>query len=475
MVCKKCGAPIKDGHLYCEKCGEEIQIVPEFETEIEDSIQTHLSNVAEENDEKTAEANVEDDSSEGNTDTSHNKELSRSKKLAIMIACFVGLVVVIVMIFSANKIKRYYSYDYQYSKAVGEYDRGNYSSSINTVKHAIAINPKSEDAKILLADNYYEIGKYDESIATLLELKERFPLDYGINDKLIKNYEAINDEQAIEELLKVLGRSASNNENKNEFYLDPPTFNMEEGEYENELTVTLSHDIPGKIYYTLDGSKPTKESMEYKDPIYMVAGTITVSAVFENVSGIMSEPVSKTYTIVQAKEEEILEAVPTIKTKAGKTHNPELIVVSVPDDVFVLYTTDGTDPTIESEEYTRPIPMPIEKTEYRFACFDKSGNSGEVVSATYELQMVTLFDIQTAKSAVEFYNISIPNSTEGAQYSCDSAIALEGKNMYVFYEYVSEKGKMVKTGRVYGVDVMAGTLYRIDMTSKNGEYSINPL
>ena len=32
--------------MYCERCGREIQIVPEFEPELENSIHTTLSNVA---------------------------------------------------------------------------------------------------------------------------------------------------------------------------------------------------------------------------------------------------------------------------------------------------------------------------------------------------------------------------------------------------------------------------------------------
>ena len=37
-----------EGHLYCEKCGAEIQMVPDFEPEIENSITETLSTVAEE-------------------------------------------------------------------------------------------------------------------------------------------------------------------------------------------------------------------------------------------------------------------------------------------------------------------------------------------------------------------------------------------------------------------------------------------
>ena len=35
MKCPKCNRELKEGQLYCEVCGEEIQMVPEFEPEIE--------------------------------------------------------------------------------------------------------------------------------------------------------------------------------------------------------------------------------------------------------------------------------------------------------------------------------------------------------------------------------------------------------------------------------------------------------
>ena len=52
MKCPECGCEIKEGHLYCEKCGMEIQMVPDFEPEIENSITQTLSTVAEEIEEK---------------------------------------------------------------------------------------------------------------------------------------------------------------------------------------------------------------------------------------------------------------------------------------------------------------------------------------------------------------------------------------------------------------------------------------
>ena len=46
MKCPKCNQELKEGQLYCEFCGEEIKIVPEFEPEIENRIEETLLNMA---------------------------------------------------------------------------------------------------------------------------------------------------------------------------------------------------------------------------------------------------------------------------------------------------------------------------------------------------------------------------------------------------------------------------------------------
>ena len=48
MKCPNCGEKLKKDFLYCEKCGEEIQIVPDFEPEVDGSILNSLREIQKE-------------------------------------------------------------------------------------------------------------------------------------------------------------------------------------------------------------------------------------------------------------------------------------------------------------------------------------------------------------------------------------------------------------------------------------------
>ena len=43
MKCPKCGYELAEDHLYCDNCGEEIRIVPDYEPEIEREINESMA------------------------------------------------------------------------------------------------------------------------------------------------------------------------------------------------------------------------------------------------------------------------------------------------------------------------------------------------------------------------------------------------------------------------------------------------
>ena len=59
MKCPKCGNEMGEGNMYCEVCGEEIHIVPDFEPEIENSISDVLNDLADQIDPSRVENNAD--------------------------------------------------------------------------------------------------------------------------------------------------------------------------------------------------------------------------------------------------------------------------------------------------------------------------------------------------------------------------------------------------------------------------------
>ena len=55
MKCPNCGAEMEEGKLYCEHCGEDIHIVPDFEPEVEYNMEQTLSDIAKEMEPEPAE------------------------------------------------------------------------------------------------------------------------------------------------------------------------------------------------------------------------------------------------------------------------------------------------------------------------------------------------------------------------------------------------------------------------------------
>ena len=45
MKCPNCGSEMAEGNLYCEKCGKDIHIVPDFEPELEQNIEQTIHTI----------------------------------------------------------------------------------------------------------------------------------------------------------------------------------------------------------------------------------------------------------------------------------------------------------------------------------------------------------------------------------------------------------------------------------------------
>lgn len=126
------------------------------------------------------------------------------------------------------------------------------------------------------------------------------------------------------------------------------------GTYYEAQTVTLTcADSSAEIYYTLDGSKPTKASTRYTAPI-AVEESVTLKAVAYNpAQDVYSPATTYIYDIVTN-----LVAPPEFDLGGGCIPaGKSLTITCKTAGATIHYTTDGTDPTADSPVYTAPISI----------------------------------------------------------------------------------------------------------------------
>lgn len=98
-----------------------------------------------------------------------------------------------------------------------------------------------------------------------------------------------------------------------------------------------------KIYYTTDGSTPTKSSSLYKEPI-LVNRTMTLKAIAVSADGEVSDTAVFTYQAAGRAQ------TPEPSLEPGSTLEPGTVLelTSSTADAFIYYSTDGTDPTLDN-------------------------------------------------------------------------------------------------------------------------------
>lgn len=490
MKCPKCGNEMGEGKMYCEVCGEEIHIVPDFEPEIENSISDVLNNVADEIDPSRVVSEVTEDTTEEIFSTQDmriddasfkpskeekkavdSEELFLSRKSLIkVIGVLVGLIIIMLIVFFM-----YYSRDnsasYQMQKGDEAYATGDYSEALFFYEKSYRLDSDDKTPLYKTADCYMAQNDYERAAFVYENLISSDSKDENAWDNLIailaeqKNYTRING--------LVAGYAPEGIKEKYKEYVSvPPSFSQEGGEYDSVVELVLSSDAGEKIYYTLDGSEPGSDCDVYSSPIIMRNGSFTVSAVCVNGYGVCSDIVSEEYNIVTDTPEQ-----PIISLDDGKYNVPQLIEVYVPSGVNVYYTNDGTDPGTESAIYTDPISIPVGESHYRFVAISKTGNPSEVVERNYNLNVDTKISEEEALNIVAQRQfeigrvIDLNGTIEGAagryMYMYSEMRYVQNRTLYFISEYYQEGTIRMVTGNVFAVDVYDGTIYQAVLGSNN--------
>ena len=159
-----------------------------------------------------------------------------------------------------------------------------------------------------------------------------------------------------------------------------PAFSVESGAVDSGTSVTISCATEGaKIYYTTDGSEPTASSAEYTAAI-SVTPPMTLKAIAVKDGMNDSAVASVSYTIKGTV------ATPEFSVDSGAVNSgTEVTITCATEGAKIYYTTDGTEPTASSTEYTGAISITEAVTLKAIAVKDGMNDSA-VASASYTIK-----------------------------------------------------------------------------------------
>lgn len=483
MKCPHCGHEMPDDYLICDKCGEEIQIVPDFEPEIENSITETLSTLVslqeEADDAETAGAGDFDGADETDAGV-----IKRSRKPQVVLALAILLLAAVISY--ALYAYHIHTVDYQINKAAAYAEKGAYNEAIACLEAAYADYPEEARLLFLEADYYYLQQMDNYALSALMKIidtdtapiyaEEDVEEAYG---KIVTIYANQKEYGMINELLRACDNERIVSMFQSYLAMEPE-FSYVEGSYAEVIPLKLSSNTAGTIYYTMDGTKPDKNSPIYTSPLFLETGEYTVSAFFVNDYGIESDIVTKTYVINLA-----VPNAPEVELYSGEYTGATMIAVEPAEGCKTFYTTDESEPTADSVPYTGPIPMPLGKTLFKFVNISSEGIASEVTTRTFTLRLRGAIPTETAVTNLVNRLVETgylddatgknPRQSGVLSYQFSSVLRVGEEDYYTINEYYDDgTGILSRTDKVFLVQVYDGTAAQLGY-DENGAFMANLL
>lgn len=475
MHCPKCGKKLNKGHLYCERCGEEIRIVPDFEPEIEYRIDKTMSEVAEavEPDSDQIEEVDEFDLEYHLNDKTADPKLYMGMICTLSVVLVVALIVIFVKsIHNDNFVRE------QLAHAKAAFQMEDYDKSVSIYEEVMKYND-SEEIMIAYAESLYASGNYDKALSYLYSVIESQPDNEVAYAVIIAMFD---EQRDFDELNRLLQNCTSDSilEKFGDYMSFPPEFSIKSGTYNKVTSVVLSSPSVGKIFYSIDGSNPEKDGIEFTSPIVLKNGIHQIKAVFINDYGIVSEVREETFDI-QCKQP----VAPIISPDSGVYHTPQMITVTAEPNTTIYYTVDGTMPTEKSLLYGEPIPMVEGVSNYHFIVIDENGVASEKTSRSYQLTIEAMLSADESvyrlrhrlleKGMITDLDGHIPDRKGQYLYVYESLRMIDNKVLYIISEYYTESSNhRNKTGKLYAIDVSNGYVYKI-IEKEDGTEGLDPI
>jgi hypothetical protein len=201
-----------------------------------------------------------------------------------------------------------------------------------------------------------------------------------------------------------------------------PYFSPIGGTYTGARTVTIKYsNTHAAIYYTTDGSEPSKWSRRYKAP-FSISTTTTLKA---------RALVGSTWSATKVATYKIRYATCSFSPAAGTYSSARSVTITFPTHgATIFYTTDGSDPTADSPKYTTPVGVTSTTTLKARALVGSAPSP--VSSATYTIAFLAPTFVPSSGTHYGPETVTITHPTVGAPiyYTTDGSLPTTASTLY---------------------------------------------
>lgn len=372
MKCTNCGAEFEDGTLFCPVCGAEIQWVPEYNT-LETLIQQKK---IQEQERKRKEAELRKEKERRERKAEEARKKKEKKRMMLAGGILAAVAVCAGGIFLVYEKQRN-SFDFQMAQAETEFSNKDFENALKYVDRALSLKPDSSEAKILEAKICLKNEDEAGALGILQSVVKTDPENTSAYGELLRLYKQNEEYDSIKELMD--SASEKMRSTYKEYICELPGLSQGEGTYAEETAVEFIN-VPegGEVYYTLDGSKPDKNSKKYSGAIDLdEEGTYVLKYIAYNAKSVPSKIGEARYVISF-----MAPSAPKISPSSDRYEYETSIIVTAAPGCTIYYAFDEK-PTEESNVYTHPISMLDGEHTFQAIAVDERGKVSDVASRIY--------------------------------------------------------------------------------------------
>ncbi len=300
MRCPNCGEELEAGSLFCLKCGQEVQIVPDYDPFDEMTI-------VQENPEHT-DREKQDAPADKSREKRETKKEKNSSKIMLQVLVLMSFLVVcfVVFLISYFSMNQKDNYSYQLKQGIELVEDGQYEAALPYLRQAQGIQENSGGTDLqplcYLARAYAATGAKELAVNCMKAAIRIGEAGNGPDCDVERLYaelmDVLNQTKQTEQIETVIENCKDEAISKKleAYRIEKPSCNTPEGTYPYYLSLELEAQY-GEVYYTLDGTEPTAQSTLYEAPIELTSGETLLRAVAVNKKGIVSNELVLVYKL----------------------------------------------------------------------------------------------------------------------------------------------------------------------------------